>query len=331
MRPTRGLISRAGVVPNSYTQDAIGPIARNVEDLAVALTVMASVGYDPADNTTLLIPPHLKGVDYSAEILGGSLEGLRIGVIEGFFNRTDSSETTPVNDAMSKIIPLLQAAGVTIVSINETVYNATALAALDVQRTEYRELLDAYLAASSGDRPSSMKELYTSSNGFLILPSQYENINTAVVSSTSNHSHAKAKLGIEKLTTVLRSTFANNELDALIYPEQKNLVVKLGSPSQSGRNGHLAALTGFPVVAVPAGFSPHTKDAPTGVPIGMEILGLPWTESKLLNIGSHLSRLNHVRRMPSFSNQTVESISFNAVPTITPLANIPSAYPVGVR
>ena len=43
VRPTRGLISRAGIIPISYTQDAIGAITRTVEDLAVALTVMASV------------------------------------------------------------------------------------------------------------------------------------------------------------------------------------------------------------------------------------------------------------------------------------------------
>lgn len=50
-RPTRGLVSRSGIIPLSYTQDAIGPIARCVYDLAAALTVMAGVGIDAADNT----------------------------------------------------------------------------------------------------------------------------------------------------------------------------------------------------------------------------------------------------------------------------------------
>jgi Asp-tRNA(Asn)/Glu-tRNA(Gln) amidotransferase A subunit family amidase len=120
-------------------------------------------------------------------------------------------------------------------------------------------------------------------------------------------------------------------LDAIIYPEQKNLVVKIGSPSQIGRNGILAALTGYPVVTVPAGFSPPTDDALIGVPIGMEILGLPWSESKLINIASHISALTHVRRMPSFANISVEVNSYSSVPTITPdSGNIPSAYPIGV-
>lgn len=50
-RPTRGLISRNGIIPISYTQDTIGPIARCVDDVAIALTVMASVGFDAQDNT----------------------------------------------------------------------------------------------------------------------------------------------------------------------------------------------------------------------------------------------------------------------------------------
>lgn len=331
VRPTRGLISRAGIIPISYTQDAIGPIARNVRDLAVALTVMTSVGYDPNDNATALIPPSSVGVDYSKSIYGGSLKGLRFGLLQGFFNRIASNETTPVNDVMNHMVSILEAAGATVVSINETVYNATAIAAWDVQTSEYRQEMDSYLEmpSLSGTQPSTLNELYNSSK-FLVIPSQYNYVNTALRSSTSNSSYAPTRLGIQNLITVLRSTFSSNSLDAIIYPEQKNLVVKIGSPSQSGRNGILAALTGTPVVTVPVGFSPPTDDAPIGVPIGMEILGQPWSESKLFNIAAHISDLTHVRRMPSFANRSVEVSVYNAVPTITPsTSNIPSAYPLG--
>ena len=64
------------------------------------------------------------------------------------------------------------------------------------------------------------------------------------------------------LRQALEATFAANDLDAVIYPEQKNLVVKIGAPSQAGRNGILAALTGVPVVVVPAGFSEPSDEAP---------------------------------------------------------------------
>ncbi|KAH8592426.1 amidase signature enzyme [Bisporella sp. PMI_857] len=331
-RPTRGLISRAGVIPISFTQDTVGAMARNVEDLAIALTVMASVGYDSKDNATSLIPASSVGKDYSEDIFSGSLRGLRLGLIHGLFNYTASNETTPVNNAMSEMVSLLQSAGAVVIPVNESVYNASAILELDVQTSEYRELMDSYLQSPSagGQRPSTLKELYTSGR-FLVLPSQYSYVNTALQSSTSDSSYVIKKLAIQNLTTVLRGTFATNRLDALIYPEQKNLVVKIGSASQSGRNGILAALTGFPVVVVPAGFSPASEDAPIGLPIGMDILGLPWSEGKLLNIASHISGLKRVRCMPPFANASIEVPAYHSVPRITPnTENIPKAYPIGV-
>ncbi|KAK4998114.1 hypothetical protein LTR66_002593, partial [Elasticomyces elasticus] len=149
-RPTRGLISRAGIMPISYTQDAIGPIGRCVEDVAVALTVMSSVGFDERDNTTALVPAGLVGSDYSVGLTTGSLKGLRLGLLEGFFNRTATNETTPVNNAMATMVSHLRSAGAIIIPINESLYNATAiLARYDTQRYEYRQEMDAYLNMST--------------------------------------------------------------------------------------------------------------------------------------------------------------------------------------
>ncbi len=135
-RPTRGLISRRGVIPVSYTQDAVGAIGRTPRDLAVALTVMASIGHDEADNATALIPPGVLGKDYTAAVHGGSLKGLRLGVINGFFNHTPSAETTHVNSAMERMRCLLESAGVTIINVTESIYNVTVISALDVQTSE---------------------------------------------------------------------------------------------------------------------------------------------------------------------------------------------------
>ncbi|ETS74330.1 hypothetical protein PFICI_14196 [Pestalotiopsis fici W106-1] len=335
VRPTRGLITRAGVIPISYTQDAVGAIARNVRDLATALTVMAGIGFDGRDNVTALAPPEAIGKDYAAELTysANSLQGLRLGMLDGFWNHTASDETTPVNEAMAKMLEFLQAAGAELVNVTDSLYNATAIAArLDVQTSEYRQELDGYLAGPNldGQAPASFNELYTSGK-FLVLPSQYNYVKTAFASSTSNASYAVAQLGIQNLTTALRRTFSDHQLDALIYPEQKNLVVKLGAPSQSGRNGILAALTGSPVVTVPAGFSPPSAAAPIGVPIGMELLGLPFTEGKLLNMAAYITTQFPVRRMPSFANQSVETRDYVEVPVIKPnTSNIPSQYPIGV-
>lgn len=107
--------------------------------------------------------------------------------------------------------------------------------------------------------------------------------------------------------------------------------MKLGSQSQHGRNGILAAVTGFPVVTVPIGFSGVTVDAPVGVPIGMEILGLPWSEGELIGIGKGIESLGTVRKMPGFANVSVEVEGFGEVSFQGPnMGNIPGAYAVGV-
>jgi Asp-tRNA(Asn)/Glu-tRNA(Gln) amidotransferase A subunit family amidase len=332
LRPTRGLVSRAGIIPISYTQDVIGPIARCVEDVATAITVMAGIGYDGDDNATASVPAGIQGTDYAASLTTGSLKGVRFGLLEGFFNRTASNETTPVNDAMRKHVAKLRRAGATIVSINETIYNASAiLAASDVQRYEYREELTKYLQnpTLSGTHPNSTNELYASDK-FLVLPSGYEYVTTSLVSSTSNATYNSTLAGIQNLSLALEKTFATNNLDAMIYPEQKNLVVKIGSPSQSGRNGILAALTGTPVVTVPVGFSPATETAPEGVPIGMEILGRQWTEEKLLQIAYQVQQLGRVRKTPSWAKRQVAVRAYQSVPSVTPdVGDIPEVYSVG--
>ena len=333
VRPTRGLITRTGIVPISYTQDAIGPVARSAKDAAIALTVMASTGYHPDDNTTALVPASSRDVDYAASLTAGSLGGVRFGLISGFFNRTASNETTPVNRAMDTMVSRLQTAGAIVVPINESVYNATAISNLyDVQRFEYRETMGSYLERPSlgGVHPSTLNQMYDSGK-FLVIPSQYEYVTTSLVSSTSNMTYDTVKFGIQNLILTLQQTFTNNNLDAIIYPEQKNLVVKIGSPSQSGRNGILAALTGSPVVTVPAGFSTGTSDAPVGVPIGMEILGRAWSEEKLLQIAYQIEMLTKVRRIPQFAREVVEVNDYERVPTVTPdRGNIPKVYPLGV-
>ncbi|KAL2443723.1 Glutamyl-tRNA(Gln) amidotransferase subunit A 2 [Exophiala dermatitidis] len=350
-RPTRGLISRAGVIPISYTQDTAGAIGRCLSDIATALTVMSSVGHDSNDNATAAIPPSVVGTDYTSflEEMLPSLQGKRIGVLEGFFDRTsNTNETNPVNEAMDAVITLLRTHGATIVNITDHIYNATAIsAAMDVQQFEYRESLTAYLSSlnhlTGEPRPNSMPELYqyqrrsdgNRNKDFLVIPAQYSYIQTALRSSTSNSSYFEKQTLITNLTRSLHDMIISNDLDALIYPEQKNLVVPVGSPSQYGRNGILAAVTGSPVVVVPIGFSPPTASgsAPIGIPIGMEILGLPWTEGALLRLAQAIDGRLHARRAPVTNglNESVEVTNvYDAVPRIIPLKNLSPTYPLGV-
>jgi amidase len=82
----------------------------------------------------------------------------------------------------------------------------------------------------------------------------------------------------------LISIMAEHQLDAVIYPLQQPLVVPLSEPDQADRNGILASVTGFPAITVPTGFSKPTATAPIGVPLGMDILGRPWSEGGPIQI-----------------------------------------------
>ncbi|KAH0008740.1 amidase signature enzyme, partial [Aureobasidium melanogenum] len=335
LRPTRGLVSRAGVVPNSHTQDAVGPIARCVEDLAIALSAIASTQLDPEDNSTALVPEGIRGTDYYRDLASSSLSGKTIGVLETFFDRTQTNETEPVNEALDSMIMRLQEAGATVVQIDDPKYNVNAiLASCETQRFELRQEVDQYLARSSlkGQHPATLQDLYSEGNSFLVLPQQYEFIKAVLKGSTQDLEYEAVLNNIQDLTKHLHGTFKTNRLDAIIYPQQKNLPVRIGAASQHGRNGILAGVTGFPSLALPAGFSPATDTAAVGIPIGLELMGLPWTEAKLLQIAHEIQALTQIRKPPVWAGRHIPVRDYATVPSVMPKGtnSIPSAYPLGV-
>ena len=337
IRPSWGLVSRVGIIPVSYTQDAVGPIGRTVEDIATALTVMAAQIPEPEDNSTASIPKLLRGHDYGLNLEGVALNTLKIGVVTSLFNRSISPETTPVNVVVDGFIAILQAAGVTFVPISSSEYDVPLiLAQCDTQRYEYRQCMNTYLQrpALKGRHPQTLDELYdteASSDGqFLVIPRQYDQVRSSLWSSTDNDTYPVVQSNIKKLKVALRNTFETNHLDALIYPQQQNLVVPVGSASQIGRNGILAAVTGSPVVTIPAGFSEATDTAPIGLPVGIEILGLPWTDQKLLNIALEIQCLLPRRKPPLWAAEVVEGAGLSKVPVLNPdRQNVSPRYPLG--
>ena len=90
---------------------------------------------------------------------------------------------------------------------------------------------------------------------------------------------------------------ADYELDAMVYPHQQQLVCKTGG-SQQQRNGVLCSVTGFPSIAVPAGYSTPDENAPIGVPVGMEIIGRPWSEPTLIEIAYGFQQAAPLRKSP---------------------------------
>jgi aspartyl-tRNA(Asn)/glutamyl-tRNA(Gln) amidotransferase subunit A len=83
LKPSYGLVSRRGVLPNTFSMDHCGPLARSVEDCALALQAIA--GYDTADPGSIAVTVP----DYR-EALGGDLRGLRIGLVESWYSGGDT-------------------------------------------------------------------------------------------------------------------------------------------------------------------------------------------------------------------------------------------------
>jgi amidase len=94
---------------------------------------------------------------------------------------------------------------------------------------------------------------------------------------------------------------ADYRLDALVYGTldhpaaviPDDILTRWESPSQKGNNRFLAAMLGYPAMSVPAGFTE------TGLPVGMEILGRPFTEGPLLQIAYGYEQATHHRRPPA--------------------------------
>ena len=295
IRPTHGLISRAGILPVSFTMDDAGPLARSVGDAARMLDAMA--GYDPADPLTALASGHIPR-SYTASLDRKALRGARIGVLHTMFGA--GPEHQEVNRAMQAAIAILKQQGAVIVPIDAPEMDSDQLNAnLDVQKYEYKGVLDAYLKTAGYTAPAhSLDDVIASGKPhqalrkFLLSAQGYDN-------GLAEPDYRDRMLKIDALKISLANLMAQHQVDALVYPHQKRLPVPIGEYNQSDRNGILTALTGFPSIAVPAGFSAPTADAPVGVPVGMELVGLPWSEPRLIGYAYSFEQAARVRKAPA--------------------------------
>jgi amidase len=294
IRPTKGLLSRAGIIPVSETQDAIGPITRTVADAARLLEVMA--GYDQNDPSTAWSLGNVP-TSYVQFLKPLGLRGARIGLLETLFG--NGPEHDEVNSVMAAAIAALKSAGVVLVEIEAPVLDAAKLNAdNDVQRYEFKTLLNDYLFTIANVPARSLAEIVASGKfhklsleGFLSSAERFAN-------GFEEPEYKERLLRNQRTRQTLISVFAEQKLDALVYPLQKRLVVPLTELNQTDRNGILAAVTGFPAITVPAGFSLPTATAPLGVPIGMDILGKPWSEGRLIELAYSFEQRVHARKAP---------------------------------
>ncbi len=290
IRPTIGLVSRDGIIPYSFTQDTAGPICRTVEDAVRVFEAIA--GYDPADDETAWsvgrIPP-----SYTSFLKQDGLPGKRIGVLESFFGPQAIHEET--NDAVRKSIAKMKALGVEIISLKEEIDSGYLAGEVSVHLHELKDHLNVYLNALPKQAPvHSVEEILASGKYH---PGIEENFQKAMALGTGTTEHHRRLAERGRLQTRIMKLMADQGLDAIVYPHQQQLVCKVGG-SQIERNGVLCSVTGFPSICVQAGFSAATETAPLGVPIGMEIIGRPFTEPTLIEIAYGFEQATHYRKPP---------------------------------
>ena len=291
VRPTRGLVSRGGLMPNSFTQDEVGPITRTVKDAARMLDVMA--GYDRGDPVTALGVGR-RPASYVGALAGATLQGARIGVMTTLLGGL--ARHTQVNAVMEQVVRNMQAQGAHLQRFDLPGYEELA-GRVSTDRHEARAATDRYFAGRQAPF-ASLRQVVESRTASPAIQQQLE-AELAVEDGLGDPDYKDRMLTRDKLRQMLLVAMADLGLDAILYPLQRVLVAPVGESEQAERNGALSHGTGMPAVTFPGGFSAATASAPLGVPVGVELLGREFSEATLLSLAHAYEVACPTRRPPA--------------------------------
>jgi amidase len=295
IKPTIGLVSRAGIVPISHTQDTAGPMCRTVTDAAILLTALA--GPDAADAATTAAagrPP----VDYTKS-LGESIQGLRIGV-----PRKKLYGQSPATDALvEQALVELQKLGAVIVDpANVETVGEFDDSEFEVLLYEFKADLDAHLAglpASLGHRTLDALIRFNQENRAREMPyfaqEIFEKAQAKGPLTEKKYKDALAKDNRLSRKEGIDKTMDKHRLDALIAPTSgpATLIDLVNGDYGVGGSSSLPAVAGYPDLSLPCG-------SYLGLPVGMSIFGRAWSEPTLIRIAFAFEQATKHRRAPRF-------------------------------
>jgi Asp-tRNA(Asn)/Glu-tRNA(Gln) amidotransferase A subunit family amidase len=263
-----------------------------VEDAARLLDVMA--GFDPRDPVTALgvgKPP----ASYAAGLRPDALRGARIALLEDLCGT--ESRHAEVNAVMEQVVGVMQAQGATVLRLDIPGLDALT-ARVSTDRWEARAAFESYLAELGANQPvTSFRQLVEARTAPPEIQQAME-AELAIEDGLVQPEYLQRLANRDRLRVLLACRMAELRLDALLYPLQRILVVPTGQAEQAERNGVLSHGTGFPAVTFPGGFSRPTATAPLGVPVGAELLGMDFSESKLLAYAHAFEQAAKVRQPP---------------------------------
>jgi amidase len=296
LKPTVGLVSRAGIIPIAHSQDTAGPMTRTVTDAAILLGAL--VGADPDDGVTKM--GTAKGNrDYTTFLNPNALRGARIGVPRlACFGMSVHADRL-VEDA----IAVLRQLGAVIVDPAELPSpSKVSDSEFDVLLHEFKADLNAYLAALGPTAPAhSLRDLiafnerhkdrempYFGQEIFLHAEKVGPLTDPKYTAALANGHRWTRTMGIDAVV-------AKHRLDAFIAPTSGPASLTDLVNGDYGPNGcsTIPAVAGYPHITLPAGFV-------SGLPVGLSFFGPAFSEGKLLGYAFAFEQATKHRRPPRF-------------------------------
>jgi amidase len=293
IKPTLGLVSRAGIIPIAHSQDTAGPMARTVSDAATLLGVMA--GVDPNDVATKGQKPF---TDYTQFLDKGGLKGARLGIARKSFGFNDRVDKL-LNDHIAEMKKL----GAVIVDPADIPTSGKFDdSELEVLLYELKADLNKYLKGlGSSSQVHSLKEVieFNEKNRDREMPYFGQDLFIKAQAkgplTEKKYTQALAKNHLLSRTQGIDFVMRKHQLDALVAPT--------GGPAWptdwingdhfTGGYSSASAVAGYPHITVPAGYV-------FGLPVGISFFGAAWSEPKLIQYAYAFEQATKARRPPEF-------------------------------
>jgi amidase len=295
IRTTRGLTSRAGVQPLNPYNDAVGPMAKSIRDVALALDLVT--GVDAEDPVTADASSHISG-SFAAGLDAARLTGKRIGVLRQRFVGFTGEREVAAN--MERVIKELQAAGATAVEIAIPDYDAKYALARGAAPGLLRDGWNAYLSrgAKPGERVMTIQDLLASGKLAPVSARRFEGMLVPTPAGAElDAARQKFYAGRQAFRQIFVDLMDQQKLDAILYPANharphthEGGLERYGSEPGTCEE---SAVTGLPQVTVPGGFIGGRY------PAGISFLGRMWDDKRLLEIAAAYERATKHRRPPT--------------------------------
>jgi amidase len=300
VKPTVGLVSRAGIIPIAASLDTAGPMTRTVRDAALVLAALA--GSDTRDEATRAIPTHL-AAELAAPLPPGALRGARIGVVRGPFGLH-----ARMDGVRAQLVAALRAAGAEVVDpVVISSLGKLGGAPSTVLSFEFKDGLNRYLAEPGRTTPvKSLADAIAFNEAHraeeLTRFGQETFLTAEARGALTDPAYLEALATCRQLTRTegIDAALGTHRLDALVMITKgpATPIDPLQGEGSSGGSSGLAAIAGYPSVTVPAA-------QVFGLPVGLSFVGPAWSEARLLALAADFETHTRVRREPDFRRTVV--------------------------